>query len=232
MVLLLNKYISFLQPNVIYAAIPSPPRLRSQLKDGTRHLANDTSVYVNTPRVPSVHLPAVGGLAAEAESQRDCCLVTVTMDATLRRGLRCNGFKLNCWIWSWQRGNEGKKRGRRRTAVETEGGGSDRNSLSIKKDREVERDRDSQPERQWATDRGEEGERGGGRSESPHHLWWGAGRAVIVPERRVGALLGTEIWMSRAALLPAMLVAHHSVRPVFTRRWGPAGTLTFYVGSH
>lgn len=32
--------------------------------------------------------------------------------------------------------------------METEGGGSDRNSLSIKKDREVERDRDSQPERQ------------------------------------------------------------------------------------
>ena len=104
-VLLLNKYISFLQPNVIYVAVPSPPRLRSQLKDGTRHLANDTSVCVNTPRVPSVHLPAVSGLAAEAESQRDCCLVTVTMDATLRRGLRCNGFRLNCWIWSWQRGS-------------------------------------------------------------------------------------------------------------------------------
>lgn len=94
MTLLLNKYVSFRQPNVIYAAIPSPPRLRSQLKDGTRHLANDTSVYVKTPRMPSVRLPAAGGLAVE--SQRDCCLVTVAMDATLCQGLRCNGFKLNC----------------------------------------------------------------------------------------------------------------------------------------
>lgn len=39
-------------------------------------------------------------------------------------------------------------RRRRRTTVETQGGGSDRNSLSMKKDREVERDRHSQPKRQ------------------------------------------------------------------------------------
>lgn len=32
-------------------------------------------------------------------------------------------------------------------AVATEGGGRDRNSLSIKKDREVERNRHSQPKR-------------------------------------------------------------------------------------
>ncbi len=94
--LLLNKYVSFSQPDVIYVAISSPPRLRSQLKDGTRHLANDTSVYAKMPHMPSVHLPAAGGLAVEAESLRDCCLVTVTMDATLCQGLRCNGFKLNC----------------------------------------------------------------------------------------------------------------------------------------
>lgn len=96
MMLLLNKYVSFRQPNVIYVAISSFRRLRSQLKDGTRHLANDTSVYLKARHTPSVHLPAAGGLAAEAESRRDCCLVRVTMDAALCQGLRCNGFKLNC----------------------------------------------------------------------------------------------------------------------------------------
>ncbi len=95
MMLLLNKYISFCQPNVIYVAISSPPRLRSQLKDKTCHSANDTSVYVKAPHMPSVYPSAAGGLTVEAESQRDCCLVTVTMDATLCQGLRCNGFKLN-----------------------------------------------------------------------------------------------------------------------------------------
>lgn len=48
----------------------------------------------------------------------------------------------------------GKWGRRRRTAVETEGGGSDRNSLSMKKDREVEREtdtvsqRDNEPQRE------------------------------------------------------------------------------------
>lgn len=94
--LLLNKYVSFRWLDVIYVVISSPPGLGSQLKDWTCHLENDTSIYVKTPHMPPVHLPAAGGLAGEAESQRDCCLVTVTMDATLCQGLRCNGFKLNC----------------------------------------------------------------------------------------------------------------------------------------
>lgn len=63
--LLLNKYILFKQPNVIYVAIPSFCRLRSQLKDGTRHLANDKSVYVRARRMPSVHLPGARGLAVK-----------------------------------------------------------------------------------------------------------------------------------------------------------------------
>lgn len=96
MMLLLNKYVAFRQPDVIYVAISSTPGLRSQLKDETCHLANDTSVYIKMPHMPLVRLPAAYGLAVEAESQRDCCLVTVTMDATLCQGLRCNGFKLNC----------------------------------------------------------------------------------------------------------------------------------------
>lgn len=96
MMILLNKYVSFRQPDGIYVATPSHPRLGLQLKDGTRHLTNDTSVCVETPHMPSVHLPAASGLAVEAESQQYCCLVTVTMDATLCQGLRCNGFKLNC----------------------------------------------------------------------------------------------------------------------------------------
>lgn len=69
---------------MIYVALSSPARLGSQLKDGTRHLANGTSTYVKTRLVLSVHLPAASGLATEADSpQRDCCLVTVAIDATL-----------------------------------------------------------------------------------------------------------------------------------------------------
>lgn len=100
-VMLLNKYVSFRQHDMIYGVIFSPSTLGLRLRDGTCHLANDTGIYVKRPHMPSVHLPASGGLAAE--SQRECCLVTATMDATLCQGLGCNGFKLNCWVWSWER---------------------------------------------------------------------------------------------------------------------------------
>lgn len=78
MMLLLNQCFSFRQVDVIYVAISSPARLGSQLKDGTRHLANGTSIYVKTCLVPSVHLPASSGLALEAEStarllSSNCC---------------------------------------------------------------------------------------------------------------------------------------------------------------
>lgn len=48
------------------------------------------------------------------------------------------------------RGRDGKWGRRRRIAVATEGGGSDWNSPSIKKDTEVERNRHTQLKRQWA----------------------------------------------------------------------------------
>lgn len=57
MMLLLNQCFSFRQLDVIYVAISSPARLGSQLKDGTRHFANGTSMYVKTRLVLSVHLP-------------------------------------------------------------------------------------------------------------------------------------------------------------------------------
>lgn len=42
-----------------------------------------TTVYVKKPHFVLVHLPHAAGLAAEADTKEDCCLVTVTMDATL-----------------------------------------------------------------------------------------------------------------------------------------------------
>lgn len=71
--------------------------------------------------------------------------------------------------------------------------------------------------------RGGKTARGGGRSECPRHLWWGAGRAVIVPERCVGGLFSAQRY-GWAALLPAMLVAHYSVRPVLTHGGTGKGT--------
>ncbi len=126
------------------------------------------------------------------------------------------------------RGREGKW-GRRRTAAETVRGGSDRNSLSIKKDREVERDRHSQPKRQWATDRGEE--EGGGSLWKPSPSVMRSWKSSNCSWEVCGGLFSARRY-GWAALLPAMPVAHHSVKPVLTHRWGPAGTLTFYVGSH
>lgn len=58
MMLFLNQCFSFRQLDVIYVAISSPVRLGSQLKDGTRHFANGTSIYVKTRLVALVHLPA------------------------------------------------------------------------------------------------------------------------------------------------------------------------------
>lgn len=81
-VLLLNKYISLRLPNVICVSVSACRRLRSQLKDGTRHLAHDTSVHVKASSCR--RWPRLGQAAR------------VAMAAALRQGSGCNGFKLNC----------------------------------------------------------------------------------------------------------------------------------------